>query len=217
MFTGIVEELGTIVGREDVADAARLTIRGPRVTSDAGFGDSIAVNGVCLTVVEYDDQQFLVDVMAETLRRSSLDRLGPGSPVNLERAMRADGRFGGHIVQGHVDGTGTIVSISPSQNWTVVRIGVDPRLSRYLVEKGSITVDGVSLTVSAISNGYDSDGPGDWFEISLIPTTLHETTFGQAAVGAVVNLEVDVLAKYVERLQATQNSTAGLPGTAEVK
>ncbi|MDF3281766.1 MULTISPECIES: riboflavin synthase [unclassified Gordonia (in: high G+C Gram-positive bacteria)] len=231
MFTGIVEELGTIVGRDDLADAARLTIRGPRVTSDAGFGDSIAVNGVCLTVVEFDDQQFTVDVMAETLRRSSLDRLGPGSSVNLERAMRADGRFGGHIVQGHVDGTGTVVAITPSQNWTVVRIGVDPHLSRYLVEKGSITVDGVSLTVSAIGAGSEASGPGaigagseasdgDWFEISLIPTTLQETTLGSASVGAVVNLEVDVLAKYVERLQATRAEsirTQNTAGTAEVK
>ncbi|QTI67047.1 riboflavin synthase [Gordonia polyisoprenivorans] len=244
MFTGIVEELGTIVGRDDLADAARLTIRGPRVTSDAGFGDSIAVNGVCLTVVEFDDQQFTVDVMAETLRRSSLDRLGPGSSVNLERAMRADGRFGGHIVQGHVDGTGTVVAITPSQNWTVVRIGVDPRLSRYLVEKGSITVDGVSLTVSAIGAGSEASGPGDigagseasgpgdigagsdgdWFEISLIPTTLQETNLGSASVGAVVNLEIDVLAKYVERLQATRAETTRTPktsgatsGTAEVK
>ncbi|GAB23639.1 riboflavin synthase alpha chain [Gordonia polyisoprenivorans NBRC 16320 = JCM 10675] len=232
MFTGIVEELGTIVGRDDLTDAARLTIRGPRVTSDAGFGDSIAVNGVCLTVVEFDDQQFTVDVMAETLRRSSLDRLGLGSSVNLERAMRADGRFGGHIVQGHVDGTGTVVAITPSQNWTVVRIGVDPHLSRYLVEKGSITVDGVSLTVSAIGAGSEASGPGeigagseasgpgDWFEISLIPTTLQETTLGSASVGAVVNLEVDVLAKYVERLQATRAEsirTQNTAGTAEVK
>ncbi|RPA66187.1 riboflavin synthase [Gordonia oryzae] len=220
MFTGIVEELGTIVGRDDLADAARLTIRGPRVTCDAGFGDSIAVNGVCLTVVEFNDQQFTVDVMAETLRRSSLDRLGPGSSVNLERAMRADGRFGGHIVQGHVDGTGIVVAISPSQNWTVVRIGVDPHLSRYLVEKGSITVDGVSLTVSALGAGSGASGPGDWFEISLIPTTLQETTLGSASVGAVVNLEVDVLAKYVERLQATRAEsirTQSAAGTAEVK
>ena len=232
MFTGIVEELGTIVGRDDLTDAARLTIRGPRVTSDAGFGDSIAVNGVCLTVVEFYDHQITVDVMAETLRRSSLDRLGPGSSVNLERAMRADGRFGGHIVQGHVDGTGTVVAITPSQNWTVVRIGVDPHLSRYLVEKGSITVDGVSLTVSAIGAGSEASGPGeigaggeasgpgDWFEISLIPTTLQETTLGSASVGAVVNLEVDVLAKYVERLQATRAEsirTQNTAGTAEVK
>ncbi|MEP9392562.1 riboflavin synthase [Gordonia sp. VNQ95] len=202
MFTGIVEELGSLVGRDDLTDAARLTIRGPLVTSDAGFGDSIAVNGVCLTVVEYDDEKFTVDVMAETLRRSSLDRLEPGSPVNLERAMPAGGRFGGHIVQGHVDGTGTIRAISPSENWTVVRIGMDPHLSRYLVEKGSITVDGVSLTVSAVG----VDDTGDWFEISLIPTTLQETNLGTASVGAVVNLEVDVIAKYVERLQSAQST-----------
>lgn len=205
VFTGIVEELGTIVARDELTDAARLTIAGALVTSDAGFGDSIAVNGVCLTVVEFDDAQFTVDVMAETLRRSSLASLAPGSPVNLERAMRADGRFGGHIVQGHVDGTGTVIAVSPSENWTVVRIAVPAALSRYLVEKGSITVDGVSLTVAAV--GVDEQA-GDWFEISLIPTTLQETNLGTTAVGTVVNLEVDVIAKYVERLQS---------GTTEVK
>ncbi|MGV9671045.1 riboflavin synthase [Gordonia sp. NPDC003504] len=213
MFTGIVEELGSLVGRDDLTDAARLTIRGPLVTSDAGFGDSIAVNGVCLTVVEYDDEKFTVDVMAETLHRSSLDRLEPGSPVNLERAMPAGGRFGGHIVQGHVDGTGTIRATSPSENWTVVRIGMDSHLSRYLVEKGSITVDGVSLTVSAVG----VDDTGDWFEISLIPTTLQETNLGTASVGAVVNLEVDVIAKYVERLQSAQNTKTEHQSKTEAK
>ncbi|MDR2280322.1 MAG: riboflavin synthase [Gordonia sp. (in: high G+C Gram-positive bacteria)] len=197
MFTGIVEERGEIVGREDLAEAARFRIRGPLVTSDASFGDSIAVNGVCLTVVELDDGAFTVDVMAETLRRSSLDNLGPGATVNLERAMAAGGRFGGHIVQGHVDGVGTVVSISPSENWTVVRIAVPADLSRYVVEKGSITIDGISLTVSSI--GRDDDH-GDWLEVSLIPTTLSETTLGITATGARVNLEVDVIAKYVERL-----------------
>ncbi|QRY64039.1 riboflavin synthase [Gordonia sp. PDNC005] len=197
MFTGIVEERGEIVGREDLAEAARFRIRGPLVTSDASFGDSIAVNGVCLTVVELDDGAFTVDVMAETLRRSSLDSLGPGATVNLERAMAAGGRFGGHIVQGHVDGVGTVVSISPSENWTVVRIAVPADLSRYVVEKGSITIDGISLTVSSIGRGDDQ---GDWLEVSLIPTTLSETTLGITAAGARVNLEVDVIAKYVERL-----------------
>ncbi len=197
MFTGIVEERGEIIARDDLAEAARFRIRGPLVTSDASFGDSIAVNGVCLTVVELDDGAFTVDVMAETLRRSSLDNLGPGASVNLERAMAAGGRFGGHIVQGHVDGVGAVASISPSENWTVVRIAVPVDLARYVVEKGSITIDGISLTVSAI--GRDDD-LGDWLEVSLIPTTLSETTLGITATGARVNLEVDVIAKYVERL-----------------
>ena len=195
MFTGIVEERGSIVAREDLTDAARFTVRGPLVTSDAGHGDSIAVNGVCLTVVELGPGgEFTVDVMAETLNRSSLATIGSGDPVNLERAMPAGGRFGGHIVQGHVDGVGTVQSVNPAENWTVVRIGTTSAVARYIVEKGSITVDGVSLTVSAI-------GP-DWFEISLIPTTLDLTTLGAAVPGAVVNLEVDVIAKYVERLAA---------------
>ena len=144
MFTGIVEERGEIVGRDDLDQAARFSIRGPVVTSDVKFGDSIAVNGVCLTAVELDGDVFTVDVMDETLRRSSLSALDAGAPVNLERAMAAGGRFGGHVVQGHVDGTGTILSISPTDNWTVVRISVPEALARYVVEKGSITVDGVS-------------------------------------------------------------------------
>ncbi|MFJ6098679.1 riboflavin synthase [Williamsia muralis] len=195
MFTGIVEERGSVVAREDLSDAARFTVRGPLVTSDAGHGDSIAVNGVCLTVVELrPGGEFTVDVMAETLGRSSLATVSPGSPVNLERAMPAGGRFGGHIVQGHVDGVGTVQTVNQAENWTVVRIGTTTAVARYIVEKGSITVDGVSLTVSAI-------GP-DWFEISLIPTTLDLTTLGAAVPGVVVNLEVDVIAKYVERLAA---------------
>ncbi|MCF8587988.1 riboflavin synthase [Gordonia liuliyuniae] len=199
MFTGIVEERGEIVGREDLEEAARFRIRGPLVTSDASFGDSIAVNGVCLTVVELGDADFVVDVMAETLKRSSLDALSAGAPVNLERAMAADGRFGGHIVQGHVDGVGSVVSVSPSENWTVVRVAVPADLARYVVEKGSITVDGISLTVSSI--GADAEY-GDWLEVSLIPTTLAETTLGTVTTGVHVNLEVDVIAKYVERLQS---------------
>ncbi|HMS75755.1 riboflavin synthase [Gordonia sp. (in: high G+C Gram-positive bacteria)] len=194
MFTGIVEELGTIVARDDLTDSARITVDGPLVTSDAGHGDSIAVNGVCLTVVEFGDGRFTVDVMAETLKRSSLGALEAGSRVNLERAMAAGGRFGGHIVQGHVDGVGEVAAVSPSENWTVVRIALPAELSRYVVEKGSITVDGVSLTVSAVGD--------DWFEISLIPTTLAETNLGITEPGRVVNLEVDVIAKYVERLHS---------------
>ncbi|MCX6480898.1 MAG: riboflavin synthase [Mycobacterium sp.] len=193
MFTGIVEELGAVVGKDDLGDSARLTIEGPVVSSDARHGDSIAVNGVCLTVLEVlPEGRFSADVMAETLNRSSLAGVAVGTRVNLERAAAINSRLGGHIVQGHVDGTGEVIARTPSQHWEVVRVSVPPALSRYIVEKGSITVDGVSLTVSAL-------GP-DWFEISLIPTTLGLTTLGRAAVGATVNLEVDVIAKYVERL-----------------
>ncbi len=199
VFTGIVEELGEVVSREDLGDSARLVIRGPVVTSDAGHGDSIAVNGVCLTVVDVlADGSFSADVMAETLQRSSLREAVSGARVNLERAAAISSRLGGHIVQGHVDGTGAIVSRTPSEHWTVVRVSLPAALSRYVVEKGSITVDGVSLTVSGL-------GP-DWFEVSLIPTTLDLTTLGRAEVGAPVNLEVDVIAKYVERL-LSQNSS----------
>ncbi|MDJ0394886.1 riboflavin synthase [Rhodococcus sp. G-MC3] len=198
MFTGIIEELGEIVGKEDLTDAARFTVKGPIVTSDAGHGDSIAVNGVCLTVVDVlADGAFTADVMQETLNRSSLQRLDVGSRVNLERAASLNSRLGGHLVQGHVDGTGTVVNRSPSENWTVVRVAMPTSVARYVVEKGSITVDGVSLTVSGL--GQEADG-GHWFEISLIPTTLDLTTLGRSGVGTPVNLEVDVIAKYVERL-----------------
>jgi riboflavin synthase len=203
VFTGIVEELGEVVAQEDLGDATRMTISGPLVTSDAGHGDSIAVNGVCLTVVDVlPDGRFSADVMAETLHRSSLRALAPGSPVNLERAAAVNSRLGGHIVQGHVDGTGTVIARSPSQHWEVVRIGLPREISRYVVEKGSITVDGISLTVSALADEDDTE----WFEVSLIPTTLALTTLGRAAVGTPVNLEVDVIAKYVERLLGERRS-----------
>lgn len=196
MFTGIVEELGEVTGRDVLTDAARLTIRGPVVTADAGHGDSIAVNGVCLTVVELlADGQFTADVMAETLDRSNLGALDVGKRVNLERAAAVNSRLGGHIVQGHVDGTGHVLSRTPSEHWEVVRIEVPSSIARYVVEKGSITVDGISLTVSALGTE-----PRDWFEVSLIPTTRDLTTLGHAPVGTKVNLEVDVIAKYVERL-----------------
>jgi len=197
VFTGIIEELGEIVASDDLGDAARLIIRGPVVTVDARHGDSIAVNGVCLTVVDVLPQgRFSADVMAETLNRSSLAVLAVGSQVNLERAAAVNSRLGGHIVQGHVDGTGAVISRSPSEHWEVVRIALPREISRYVVEKGSITVDGISLTVSALG----AEGTGEWFEVSLIPTTLALTTLGSAAVGTPVNLEVDVIAKYVERL-----------------
>ncbi|OBG91115.1 riboflavin synthase subunit alpha [Mycobacterium sp. E136] len=193
MFTGIVEEVGEVVGKEDLGDFSRLAIRGPLVTSDARHGDSISVNGVCLTVVEVQPEAtFTTDVIGETLDRSSLGRLGVGSKVNLERAAAVNSRLGGHIVQGHVDGTGHLIARTPSQHWTVMRIALPTALSRYVVEKGSITVDGVSLTVSGLGH--------DWFEVSLIPTTLDLTILGRAEVGTLVNLEVDVIAKYVERL-----------------
>ena len=209
MFTGIVEEVGTVVsldlapggaGAEAGAGGAagedrdaRLVLRGPLVTSDARHGDSIAVSGVCLTVTDLPgDGTFAVDVMPESLRRTALADLAPGSPVNLERAVRADARLGGHVVQGHVDGVGTVRRRAPGPRWDEVEIALDPALARYVAEKGSVAVAGVSLTVTAV-------GP-DWFGVSLIPTTLAETTLGDAAVGTRVNLEVDVLAKYVERL-----------------
>ena len=204
MFTGIVEELGEVTSRDVLADAARLTIRGPVVTADAGHGDSIAVNGVCLTVVELlGDGQFTADVMAETLNRSNLGGLQVGSRVNLERAAALNSRLGGHIVQGHVDGTGRVVSRSPSEHWEVVRIEVPEAVARYVVEKGSITVDGISLTVSGLGAQ-----PRDWFEVSLIPTTRELTTLGRAPVRTQLNLEVDVIAKYVERLLSPNITSA---------
>ncbi|MFF0557483.1 riboflavin synthase [Streptomyces sp. NPDC004266] len=195
MFTGIVEELGEVVAVEQLEDASRFRLRGPLVTEGAQHGDSIAVNGVCLTVVEFGDGEFTADVMAETLKRSSLGALEVGSRVNLERPMAVGGRLGGHIVQGHVDGTGTILERTPSEHWELVKVGLPAHLSRYVVEKGSITVDGVSLTVVEVAD--------DWFTISLIPTTLDLTTLGTKRSGDPVNLEVDVIAKYVERLLGT--------------
>jgi riboflavin synthase len=206
MFTGIVEELGEVTAWEDLTDAARLTVRGPLVTSDAGHGDSIAVNGVCLTVVGTTDGAFTADVMKETLVRSSLGALTVGSPVNLERAVRLSDRLGGHLVQGHVDGTGELLTVTPGAHWTVVRVSLPADLARYVVEKGSITVDGVSLTVSAVGDG--------WFEISLIPTTLGLTTLGRKGTGDPVNLEVDITAKYVEKLLAAGVVPGGHEGDA---
>ena len=192
MFTGLVEERGTIVSVDELSDSVRLTVRGPLVTSDAGHGDSIAVNGVCLTVAANDSGAFTADVMRETLVRSSLGSLAAGDQVNLERAARLDARIGGHLVQGHVDGTAEVQEISPSDNWTVVRFSLPHDLARYVVEKGSITVDGVSLTVVEAGD--------DFFTVSLIPETLSATTLGSRKVGDLVNLEVDAIAKYVERL-----------------
>ncbi|WP_306320697.1 MULTISPECIES: riboflavin synthase [unclassified Streptomyces] len=198
MFTGIVEELGEITAVENLDDASRFRVRGPVVTEGAKHGDSIAVNGVCLTVVEHENDEFTADVMAETLKRSSLGALTTGSRVNLERPMIADGRFGGHVVQGHVDGTGAIVERTPSEHWEIVKISLPAELSKYVVEKGSITVDGVSLTVVEAAD--------DYFTISLIPTTLALTTLGVKQAGDPVNLEVDIIAKYVERMLTQQEA-----------
>jgi riboflavin synthase len=193
MFTGIVEELGEVVHLTDAGgDSAVIAVRGPVVTSDARHGDSISVNGVCLTVIDNVDGVFTADVMGESLRRSSLGVLTAGSQVNLERAATVGSRLGGHLVQGHVDGVGRIVAREPADEWEVLRFSLPSELSRYVVEKGSITVDGVSLTVMAVT--------ADTFDVGLIPTTLKLTVLGAKSVGDPVNLEVDVIAKYVEKM-----------------
>jgi len=189
VFTGIIEELGEVVALEPRGDSAVLAVRASTV---APHGASVAVNGVCLTVVGAAGGELHFDVMAETLKRSVVGALRAGERVNLERAVRADGRLDGHIVQGHVDGTGVVVSRTPGDAWDAVRFGMPPELSRYVAEKGSIAVDGVSLTVTAVGD--------DWFEVGLIPETLRATTLGAKQPGDPVNLEVDVLAKYVARL-----------------
>jgi riboflavin synthase len=194
VFTGIVEELGQVADLVDLGDSVRLGLRGPTVTSDARVGDSIAVNGVCLTVVTAGDGVFTADVMRETLDRSSLGALEVGSPVNLERPTVLGGRLGGHLVQGHVDGVGRLLARTSSPHWDLLAIALPADLARYVVEKGSITVDGVSLTVVSVGD--------DRFSVSLIPTTLALTTLGTKGPGDPVNLEVDVIAKYVERLLA---------------
>ena len=192
MFTGLIEEIGTVKELVPLGDAVRIAVHAPQVTQDAAAGDSIAVDGVCLTVVDNASGTFTADVMRETLDRSRLGSYAPGSRVNLERALAAGQRMGGHIVQGHVDGVAEVVSRTASEHWEVVRFTLPQQLNRYVVEKGSIAVNGTSLTVSAVSEGY--------FEVSLIPTTLSETTAGALQPGDPVNLEVDVVAKYVEKM-----------------
>jgi riboflavin synthase len=197
MFTGIIEELGVVDSIEQLPDAIRLKIRGPLVVSDVKRGDSIAVNGTCLTAVEFDAETFTADVMQETLRLTSLDAIKAGDPVNLERAMTAATRFGGHVVQGHVDGVGQIISRQPSENWEWVRVQVPAELMKYVVLKGSITIDGVSLTVNEVGD--------DWLGLSLIPETLALTTLGSKKPGDKVNVEADVMAKHIERLLEARN------------
>ena len=192
MFTGIVEELGTISGVKDLVDSIRLQVSGELVRSDLAQGESISVNGACLTAAELTEDGFVADVMLETLNRTSLRGIAVGDKVNLERAMSGAGRFGGHVVQGHVDGVGEITSREPSDNWEVVKVRIPSQLAKYVVHKGSITFDGVSLTVNDISD--------DVVSLSLIPETLRLTTLGQKGVGAKLNVEADILAKHIEKL-----------------
>lgn len=200
MFTGLVQELGTVAALEQQADALRLSIRAPQTVSDARLGDSIAINGVCLTIAELDGDIFCADVMQESLDRTGLGQLKEGARVNVEPALLPTTRLGGHMMQGHVDGTARLVSREHSEHWDVLRFSLPRDLARYVVEKGSIAVKGTSLTVSAVGE--------DWFEVSLIPTTLRETTHGESKVGDIVNLEVDVLAKYVEKMLHPESGSA---------
>jgi riboflavin synthase len=200
MFTGIIEELGEITAVEHGEDAARVTVRGPLAVSDAKHGDSISVSGVCLTVIDKDAETFTADVMAETLAISTLDGVQPGRRVNLERAAQVGDRLGGHIVQGHIDGTATVLAITDGSAWRVVRLSLDPEHAPLVARKGSIAIDGVSLTVSAVGGGRE-DG---WFEVSLIPETLAATTLGARVVGDRVNIETDILARHVERMLALE-------------
>jgi len=199
MFTGIIEELGRIERIDHTTDAARLTINAPLSVADARHGDSISVNGVCLTVVDRTPETFTADVMAETLHMSTLSNAAAGSPVNLERAALVGGRLGGHIVQGHIDGTSTVLSVFPGDAWRVVRFSLSRELAPLVVGKGSIAIDGVSLTVSTISPADEAE---QWFEVSLIPETLSATTLGARTVGEHVNIETDILARHVERMLA---------------
>ena len=199
MFTGLIEERGTITAIEQLPDAVRLTVSGNTALQGAQQGDSIAVSGVCLTVVEHDATSFTADVMEQTLAMTTMRNATVGLPVNLERAAELGSRLGGHIVQGHVDGTAEVLSISPSEDWTVIRFGLSRELAPLLVDKGSITVDGVSLTVSNISAPSESS---QWFEVSLIPETLAVTTLGLRSVGDAVNLETDIIARQVARMLA---------------
>ena len=212
MFTGIIEELGEAVGWERGPDAARLTVRAPLAVSDAKHGDSISVSGVCLTVIDQTAETFTADVMAQTLAMSTIGGLAVGDRVNLERAARVGDRLGGHIVQGHVDGSGTLLGRVEGSAWHVLRFTLPADLAPLVANKGSITVSGVSLTVSAVS---DASEPQQWFEVSLIPETLAATTLGALETGAAVNLETDILARHVERLLSFPVSAGSTTGSTE--
>lgn len=206
MFTGIIEELGQIEAIERSGDSARLTVRGPLAVSDARHGDSIAVSGVCLTVVESTTETFTADVMAQTIAMSTFAGLTVGQRVNLERAALVGDRLGGHIVQGHIDGTATLLAITPGDAWRVLRFSIAPTLAPLVVDKGSIAIDGVSLTVSAVGGAADAA----WLEVSLIPETLVATTLGERVVGENVNIETDILARHVERLLSFRSATTSI-------
>jgi riboflavin synthase len=210
MFTGIIEELGRIERIERLPDAARITIRGPLAVQGAGHGDSINVSGVCLTIVDQTPEGFTADVMAQTLAVSTLSDAIEGTSVNLERATTVGDRLGGHIVQGHIDGTSTVLEIRPGDAWRVLRFSLAPGLAPLVAGKGSISIDGVSLTVSSISPASE---PNQWFEVSLIPETLAATTLGQRTVGDAVNIETDILARHVERMLALSNVAAAAHAT----
>ncbi|QNH96040.1 riboflavin synthase [Corynebacterium anserum] len=201
VFTGIVETVGTLESIDRGHDCLRLRITAPEIMTDVAHGDSIAVNGVCLTVTDFDREGFIADVMQVTLDYTTLGGLTKGSRVNLERAMVSGARYGGHIVQGHVDGTATLMSRTPSENWEVFRFRLnDATLGKYVAKKGSVALNGTSLTVAEVSDAVS--GQESWFEVSLIPTTLKDTMLGDVGVGDTVNVECDVLAKYVERLHS---------------
>jgi riboflavin synthase len=206
MFTGIIEELGEITEWETSSDAARVTVRAPLAVADATHGASISVSGVCLTVVAQGADWFTADVMAETLRMSTLSAKQVGDRVNIERAAQVGDRLGGHIVQGHIDGTSTLLRVTPGEMWRVLRFSVDPAHAPLVAGKGSIAVDGASLTVSAV-------GP-DWFEVSLIPETLTATTLGALQPGDAVNIETDILARHVQRLYEFADRSGGLEKSA---
>ncbi|KRA22170.1 riboflavin synthase subunit alpha [Microbacterium sp. Root61] len=208
MFTGIVEEIGAVTAVAPSGDGVRLTVQAPIAVSDAGHGDSISVSGVCLTVVDRGADWFTADVMQQTLEMSTLRGVAAGRAVNLERATAAHGRLGGHIVQGHIDGTGEVLEVRPGDQWRVIRVGLPAPLAPLVVDKGSIAMDGVSLTVSAVSA---ADAPDAWFEVSLIPETLVATTLGARVAGDRVNLETDILARHVQRLLAFSPTAAAVP------
>ncbi len=197
MFTGIIEELGEVLAWEPTGDAARITVRAPLAVSDASHGDSISVSGVCLTVVDQGDDWFTADVMGISIEVTTIGDRRPGDRVNIERAAAVGDRLGGHIVQGHIDGTATVLSIEDGSAWRVVRFSLDPEHAPLIARKGSIAIDGTSLTVSAVS---DADEPEQWFEVSLIPETLTATTHGELTPGDRVNIETDILARHVERM-----------------
>jgi riboflavin synthase len=206
MFTGIISEIGEVTAVNPSGDGMRLTIRAPRAVADAVHGESISVSGVCLTVVGSSSETFDADVMKQTLDVSALAGIRTGTKVNIEKAMALGDRLGGHIVQGHVDGIGEVLEVRPGDQWRVLRIGLPAELAALIVDKGSITVDGTSLTISALSH---VDAPQQWFEVSLIPETLQSTTLGALASGDRVNLETDILARHVERLLAFRATTEG--------